>query len=92
MNDPTFGHTVVDNNEGYIPFNVAPIEPAKVALKVTEDGSFWLNANAQGYLHLAKIFVELGLRKLEPGYHLHTDSNFKNDPIAAKFNFGLLSE
>jgi hypothetical protein len=45
-------------------------EGAKIEFSNGDDG-IWLAANAEGFLYLARIFAELGTRKLEEGYHFH---------------------
>ena len=35
------------------------------------DNGIWLAANPEGFLHLARIFAELGMRELPNGYHFH---------------------
>ena len=36
-----------------------------------------LYANSEGFLHLARIFAELGTRNLEERYHLHFGPDFE---------------
>jgi hypothetical protein len=43
---------------------------ARIAFSNADNG-IWLAANPEGFLHLARIFAELGTRKLPDGYHFH---------------------
>ena len=50
---------------------------AKIEFSVGDDG-IWLSANSQGFLHLARIFAELGVRDFgEKGTHFHQPSWLK---------------
>jgi hypothetical protein len=63
------------------------VPPAKVKLEVDEEGGFWLTANREGFIHLARIFAELGLGNYENGYHFHLDENFEFSTGAPEFTF-----
>ncbi len=55
---------------------------AKIEFSIGDDG-VWLSANSQGFLHLARIFAELGTRDFgEEGTHFHRSSWLKkpHDP------------
>jgi len=65
--DPKWGDLSVDLDD--------PSPNARIAFSAGEDG-IWVTANAQGFLHLARIFAELGTRELEDGYHFHMDARF----------------
>jgi hypothetical protein len=43
---------------------------AKIQFSIREDG-IWLWANSQGFLHLARVFAEFGMRDFEEGFHIH---------------------
>jgi len=60
--EPRYGDLTVDVMENP--------PAAKIEFSVGDDG-VWLAANAEGFLYLARIFAEMGVRKLEPGYHFH---------------------
>jgi hypothetical protein len=41
-----------------------------------------LYANASGFLHLARIFAEIGTRDLEEQYHFHVGADFEHSRSA----------
>jgi hypothetical protein len=43
---------------------------ATIEFSIGDDG-IWLAANQKGFLHLARIFAELGTQEFEKGYHVH---------------------
>jgi hypothetical protein len=43
---------------------------ARIEFQICEEG-IWLSANSEGYLHLARIFAELGTRDFGEGTHFH---------------------
>jgi hypothetical protein len=51
---------------------------AKICFSICDEG-VWLAANSQGFLHLARIFAELGTRSFEPGYHFHMPEWFNGE-------------
>jgi hypothetical protein len=86
-----FEHSIDDQIDGYIPFNTdAPIG-AKIEMKIDEKGNFWLSANQEGCLHLARIFAELGLGNFPSGYHFHKNDRFMHslDNRGPEFTFAL---
>ncbi len=53
---------------------------ARIAFFNAENG-IWLTANSEGFLHLARIFAELGTRNFGEGYHFHR-SEWLKQPAA----------
>jgi hypothetical protein len=49
---------------------------ARIEFSINDEG-VWLSANSEGFLHLARIFAELGTRHFEEGYHFHRPEWFK---------------
>jgi hypothetical protein len=75
---------VFDEDEDWTDFSFPLDLPqgASVRFNVGEDG-IWLSANRAGWLHLARVCAEMGLRDgFEPGYHFHRtmDWNANVDP------------
>jgi len=56
---------------------------AKIQFSIGDDG-VWLVANSQGFLHLARIFAELGTRSFEEGYHFHKSEWFAKEPGSSR--------
>jgi hypothetical protein len=82
--DPRYGDLTVDIVE----------TPPGVAIEFTTgDDGIWLLANAEGFLHLARIFAELGTRTdLGEGYHFHMPEWLKGRAEGSKqeVSVGLL--
>ena len=55
---------------------VTPPNGAVVGVRV-DGNAVLLYANSSGFMHLAKIFAELGVRNLEDEYHFHVGPNFE---------------
>ena len=90
--DAVFCHRVGDVAEVYDdrdPFDRDAPPAASICMIVGEDGDFWLRANSEGYLHLARVFAEMGLRRLEDGYHFHVDSAFRTSAGPPEFTFEI---
>jgi hypothetical protein len=90
--DMTFTHEVRDIHYQFDdadPFMFEAPPSARIHMEVEEDGNFWLSANSEGYLHLARVCAELGLRKLEDGYHVHMDADFDRSAGPPEFTFAL---
>ena len=87
-----FRHVVTDADECVDvdnPFeHLAP--SGLITMQIGEDG-FWLAATREGYLHLAAVFAEMGLRDAG-GTHFHVDSNFGPSGGPPEFSFELLTE
>jgi len=65
-----------DPQWGDLSVGLAPPEGAIVGVRV--DGkAVLLYANSAGFLHLARIFAELGTRDLEEEYHFHAGPDFE---------------
>ena len=62
--------------EGMLSIETEATPPIKIKLKIDEERGFWLEANKQGWLHLAKICAELGLGSHVDGYHFHVNESF----------------
>ena len=73
--------------DGMLSIETDALPPAKIKLEVDAEGGFWLTANRDGFLHLARIFAELGLGNYENGFHFHTDENFEWSTGAPEFTF-----
>jgi len=83
-----FTHEFEDcSQEGSLSFDSDPSPPVKIQMKVEEDGDFWVTANREGWLHLARICAELGLGDYEDGYHFHVDKNFAASLKPPEFSF-----
>ncbi|NHQ87863.1 hypothetical protein HA050_17275 [Iodobacter sp. HSC-16F04] len=87
-----FSHRVDDQLDGYIPFNTDTPDGATIFMKVDEAGNFCLSANADGFLHMARICAELALGNFPCGYHFHKNFNFKHslDEAGTQFTFRLV--
>lgn len=84
----TFTHSFEDCSfEGTLSLDTDAVLPAKVRLSVTPDGNFWLVANREGMLHLARVFAELGMGEYENGHHFHKDEQFQWSTGAPEFSF-----
>lgn len=92
MTRKIFTHVLENPEKRHIVFDTDVPMPAKIHMKVDEGGTFWLMANREGFLHLARIFSEIGLRDLPNGYHFHKDDNFQHNINSEKFGFGLLND
>ena len=57
--------------------SIAPPKDAIVGVRVDQKAVL-LYANAEGFLHLAKIFAEIGTRDLEEEYHIHVGPDFED--------------
>jgi len=69
---PSFTHTF-EADPKYSDLSVNLDLPSGATLKFTTSGSdIWVQANQAGWLHLARICAELGLRpELGKGHHFH---------------------
>jgi hypothetical protein len=92
--EKTFTHTVSDSGEGHIPFTTDASSRQRIEMKVDANGNFWLSANREGYLHLARVFAEIALREFPSGFHFHKNANFRFRPEVPgpEFSFGLNDE
>jgi hypothetical protein len=59
-----------DSRYGDLTVDIEAPPGAKIEFSISDNG-IWLSANNEGFLHLARIFAELGTRNLEEGYHFH---------------------
>jgi hypothetical protein len=85
-----FSHSVVQVDESFDwSFDVEASDNAKIKMSIFEEG-FWLSANREGCLHLARFFAELGLRNHEDGYHVHMNEFFRTSGQPPEFSFERL--
>ena len=87
-----FRHVVTDADECVDldnPFEFDAL-PGTISMQIGEDG-FWLAATREGYLHLAAVFAEMGLRD-SGETHFHVDSSFASSGGSPEFSFELLTE
>ena len=85
-----FTHEFVDGSqESGLSIDTDAAPPARIKMKVDKEGGFWLTANSDGWLHLAKVCAELGMGSYEDGYHFHKDENFEWSTGAPEFTFML---
>jgi hypothetical protein len=90
MADESFTHLVRNVEECFDPtfsFQAEAPENAAIAMSWDSKEGFWLSANREGCLHLAKFFAELGLRQHEDGYHAHFSSTFRDSNGLPEFSF-----
>jgi len=66
-NDPQYGILSVEHY-------VEGDERVKIS---SSDNNVWISANSKGWLKLAKICIEMGMRDLEDGFHFHSYSDLK---------------
>jgi hypothetical protein len=61
---------------------------------VDQNGGVWLSANRKGFLLLAKLFAEVGLRDLGDGWHSHygLDLSKPGVPNGAEFTIEKLND
>ena len=86
-----FEHLVTDADECVdveSPFEFYDPPPESISMVLGEEG-FWLSATREGFLHLARVFAEMALRDLEPGYHFHVGSDF-GSAAGPEFSFELV--
>jgi len=84
----TFTYEFEDLSEdGMLSIETDAQPPVKIKLEIDEEGGFWLGANRDGWLHLAKICAELGLGNYPDGYHFHKDENFSWSTGSPEFTF-----
>jgi hypothetical protein len=88
MEKKKFIHEFDDcSQDGSLSFDTDAPPGAEIKMEIDEEGGFWLQANAQGWLHLAKVCAELGAGNYEDGYHLHKDTDFQWSTGAPEFTF-----
>jgi hypothetical protein len=90
--DRTFVHIVRDVDECFdttYEYDAVLEEKSEMFIEMTihEEAGFWLSANREGCLHLARFFAELGLRNHEDGYHIHVNQNFFSSGKPPEFSF-----
>ncbi|MEO5772627.1 MAG: hypothetical protein ABIQ32_00735 [Sphingomicrobium sp.] len=88
--DAMFTHLVSDVAECFDDSNVFDTDaqsPARIDMSMSGEEGLWVSANSEGYLHLARVFAELGLRKLEDGYHFHKNGRFQSSKGPPEFTF-----
>lgn len=83
-----FTHEFEDGSaDGMLSIDTDTSPPAKIKMTVDAEGGFWMSANREGWLHLARVAAELGLGKYEDGYHFHKDEHFSWGTGAPEFSF-----
>lgn len=83
-----FTHEFEDGSaDGSLSIDTDASPPAKIQMSFDADGGFWMSANREGWLHLAKVAAELGLGKYEDGYHFHKNEKFSWSTGAPEFSF-----
>ena len=95
MNDKLqFIHQFKDQSaDGCLSIDTDTSGNQRVQVEVDEQGSVWLAANRDGWLHLARICAELGLGSYESGYHFHKTWNFKtSDGSGPEISLGVDEE
>ena len=79
MSIKEFSYKVSSNApEGYLDIELNPPPGAEIKFESHEDGKkIWIVANKKGWLHLAKVCAEFGLRDdLDDEYHVHRSFEF----------------
>ena len=92
LKDVLFSHVVGDVDECFDqrrPFEFDAPPSAQIRMSIDPDEGFWLTANSDGFLHLARVFAEMGLRKLEDGHHFHQGVDFRGSAGPPEFSFEL---
>ena len=46
-------------------------EGEKIKVSIEGNSEIWISANSKGWLKLAKLCIEMGMRELNNGYHFH---------------------
>ena len=87
--DKTFQHVVTDASDYLDSVDKWAELPASISMSWSETEGFWLSANREGCVHLAKVFAELALGDHEDGTHFHVDSNFGGSGALPEFSFEL---
>ena len=83
-----FTHEFEDESaDGSLSIHTDAAPPAKIKLEVDAEGSVWIRANSEGWLHLARVCAELGSGAYEHGYHFHKDQDFQWSNGAPEFTF-----
>jgi len=83
-----FQHLIQESDEQFsLEFDHDAPANAYVRMEIDKEGDFWLSANQEGYLHLARVFAEMGTRPLEDGYHFHQNSSFRSSEGSPEFSF-----
>lgn len=83
-----FTHEFEDGStDGMLSMDTDASSPAKIHMTVDAEGGFWMSANSEGWLHIARVAAELGLGKYEDGYHFHKDEEFSWSTGAPEFSF-----
>jgi len=83
-----FQHLIHESDEQFsLEFDYDTPANAYVRMEIDKEGDFWLSANQEGYLHLARVFAEMGIRPLEDGYHFHMNSDFRHSGGSREFSF-----
>ena len=52
-------------------------EGEKIKVSIEGNSEIWISANSKGWLKLAKLCIEMGMRELNNGYHFHCKSDFE---------------
>lgn len=81
MSAKEFSYKLPSNVEaGCLNVELEPPNGADIQFECHENGKkIWITANQKGWLHLAKVFAELGLREdLDEEYHVHRSFEFKD--------------
>jgi len=92
--DRRFEHLVTDATECcdfQAAFQIHEPPAASIEMSIGDDG-FWLQGTAEGFLHLARVFAEMGLRDHESGYHFHVDKHFRWSQGAPEFSFMVVDQ
>lgn len=72
-----FKYTFQDSSkDGCLSIETEASSDKKIEIDIEEGRKVWISANKAGWLHLARICVELGLGDYEPGFHFHQDLTF----------------
>jgi hypothetical protein len=83
-----FAHEFEDGSpDGMLSIDTDASLPAKIRMSVDAGGGFWMSANREGWLHIARVAAELGLGKFENGYHFHKDESFSWSTGGPEFSF-----
>jgi hypothetical protein len=86
----TFTHKFLAESEsGWFSFDTDAHPPAEIRLETDSGGLFWITANREGWLHLARVCAELGLANFEGGFHFHKNSHFVFTTHGSNWSFGV---
>ncbi|MBI3713951.1 MAG: hypothetical protein HY253_13460 [Burkholderiales bacterium] len=88
MTQLLFSHEFEDRStEGMLSIDTDATSSAKIRMTIDTEAGFWMSANREGWLHLARVAAELGLGKYDEGYHFHKDENFTWSTGSPEFTF-----